>query len=890
MMSADMTASKLMRIALGGCLLFTAPALHAATIVKANNTTAISSSGSWVGGVLPAAGDIMLFDSTVTGALTTSGAASMSAATAFQFTNIGGNVTIGVSNGATITLNNATPTYTMDMSAAAADVTIGTTVGSSGTIRWASGVYGGISVATGRTLTMNSNFTNAGNTKTIAMTGGGNIIFNGSAGSGGAMGFSIQGGTTVTMNGTGGWSGSSAKEVISGTLNLGSDTALGAATLTLGGTSANTPTLAATGGARTISNNITLLATSLGGNPTITGSNALTVNGTLTNSGANRTLTVNNIALTTFGGGVALSESASNRTLTINGSGNVTLAGVVANGSTSTASSLTYSGAGLLSLANANTFAGTLTAGSGTTRIDNSLAAQNATVSVGAANAVTFGAGITAATFGSLSGSGDLALVNTDTSNVTLSIGNNNASTTYSGALSGAGAITKIGTGTQTLSSTTSTFSGGTVISAGRITLSGAGSNAAALGTGTVNLQGGTLQLQSNGASSTSAGTFANAIQVDAGQAGTLVSFGRGSLNSDLTGAGTLNLQVDYIRGDVGGDWSAFTGQINVTPNTNGGDFRINNTNGFGTSKINLATGVTMYMNLNFGSGGLTSTIGELTGSGTLRGGPTSGRTMTWNVGGANTDAQFDGIIQNSTGTTAITKSGTGTWTLTGTNTYTGATTISGGALNLGSTGSTGTGAVTVNNGGTLLGTGTVSGSSFTAASGSTVQAGNGTAQADYGTLTFTPASAGGSFDFQSGSSVILGINPGGASDLLNFVGDGTQSLFFNGSLSITASAYSPMAPEVFNLLDWTSLAGTTFHSRFSAGSYSGLLFGNGDDNLGFDLPDISGSGFGWDISSFATNGSIAVVAVPEPSRAVLFMSGLVGLLLPRRRSLAMKC
>lgn len=860
------------------------PRLNAATITKANNTTAINAAGSWVGGVLPGAGDIMLFDGTITGPLTISGGGSYSTAGAFQFTNIGGNVTIGMNNGGTTTMNFNT-TNVIDMSTASADVTFGAP-GSTAFLRWASGVSGGINVAAGRTLTINSNMSNAGSTKTIAMTGGGNIIFNGTnTGGGGAMGFSIQGGTNVTMGGTGGWSGSSLKTVLHGTLNLASDTALGAATLSLGGTgTTETPTLTATGAARTITNGLTLLGVTTG-NATIAGTNALTINGTLLNSGANRTLSVNNTALTTFGGTVNLSEGTANRTLAINGTGNVTISGVVANGGTATASNLTYSGTGLLSLTNANTFAGTLTASSGTTRIDNTLAAQNSTVSVGAANAVTFGTGITTATFGSLSGAGDLALTNTDTNNVALSIGNNDTSTTYSGALSGTGSITKIGTGTVTLSSTTSTYSGGTVISAGRITLSGAGSNAAALGSGAVNLQGGTLQLQSNGGGGTSAGTFANAIQVDSGQNGTLISFGRGELSSTLTGAGTLNLQVDYIRGDVSGNWSAFTGQINVTPNTNGGDFRIDNTNGFGTARINLAAGVSMYMNVNFATT-LTNTIGELTGSGTLRGGPTSGRTMTWNVGGANTNAQFDGVIQNGTGPTAVTKSGNGAWTLTGTNTYTGVTTVSAGSLNLTSTGTTGTGAVTVANGGTILGTGLVQGSSFTATSGSTTHAGNGAAQSDYGTLTFTPATAGGSFDFQSGSSVILGINPGAASDLLSFVGDGSQSLLFNGNLNVTPlTGYTPIAAETFNLLDWTSLSSTTFHSRFSAGSYGGYLLGNGDDNLGFDLPDLSGSGFGWDISSFTTNGSIAVVSlVPEPSRALLLMLGIVGVGMRRRR------
>ena len=864
------------------------PSLHlsAATITKANNTTAISSAGSWVGGVLPAAGDVMLFDSTITGALTTSGAASMSAATAFQFTTIGGNVTVGVSNGSTITLNNATPTYTIDMSAAAADVTLGTTVGSTGTIRWASTVYGGISVATGRTLTFNSALSNAGNTKTITMTGGGNIVFNGSAGSGGAMGFSIQGGTNVTMNGTGGWSGTSLKTVLQGTLNLGSDTALGSATLSLGGSgTTDTPTLTATGAARTITNGLTLLAVTTG-NATIAGTNALTINGTLLNSGGNRTLSVNNSALTTFGGAVNLSEGSSNRTLTINGTGNTTISGIIANGGTSTASSLTYSGAGLLSLTNANTFTGTLTASSGTTRIDNSLAAQNATVSVGVANAVAFGTGVTTAAFGGLAGAGDLALVNTDTTAVALTVGGNNASTSYTGTLSGPGTLTKTGSGTLSVSNTANavaiTVTGGTVNGSGTT----AGTNGG-FGTGDIILDSGTLS-SSMGSSNTLA--FANKVTVDTGATGTINTPNRMNWTGVVTGAGTLNVNVSTTvsRLDFQNDWTGFSGNLNLTGTggirlfNNGGTFV---TNSFQNTTMDIVGAVSLNPQTN--SGGNTYQIGSLASANTsaaLNGG-SSGR-ATYSVGGLDTSTTFAGTIN---GNAALTKVGVGTQTLTGTNTYTGATTVSAGALQVGvaSTGTTGTGAVTVASGASLQGTGTVQGSSVTIVNGAIVQAGDGTAQANYGTLSFTPTSGSGAFDFQNGSNTILGINPGGVSDLLSFTGTGSNSLLFNGDLAVTAASYFPTAPEVFNLLDWAGLVSApTFASRFSSGSYSGLLLGNGDDNLGFDLPNIAGSGYGWDISNFTSNGTIAaVLLVPEPSRALLLMLGVASGLLTRRRN-----
>jgi hypothetical protein len=180
-----------------------------------------------------------------------------------------------------------------------------------------------------------------------------------------------------------------------------------------------------------------------------------------------------------------------------------------------------------------------------------------------------------------------------------------------------------------------------------------------------------------------------------------------------------------------------------------------------------------------------------------------------------------------------------------------------------------------------LLGTGIVQGSSFVAQSGASIYAGDSTSASSYGTLNFAPAGTGGSFNFQSGSTVYLGLNPGGTSDLLNFTGDGSQSLLFNGNLTVGPSSFTPTGPQIFNLLDWASLSSTSFASRFTS---TGTLLGNGDEASGLDLPDISGSGYVWDISSFTTNGTIAIIAVPEPSRALLLIFGFVSSMLRRRR------
>jgi len=326
----------------------------------------------------------------------------------------------------------------------------------------------------------------------------------------------------------------------------------------------------------------------------------------------------------------------------------------------------------------------------------------------------------------------------------------NNSTTTYTftaATLAGTGSVTKLGTGTLNLSGS-DTYSGGTIISGGLVALgNGSSSNAQnGLGTGTITLQGGTLRMNGySGSSTPSYGVLANAVNVPDGASGTWQFSQRGGQSGAVTGNGTLNLQVNYVRGDISGDWSGFTGQLNVTKSSNGGDFRISNTNGFGTAKINLGAGVTMYMNATL-SADLTNTIGELAGSGTLKGGPTSGRTMTWDVGGANTDAEFDGPIVNSTGPTAITKDGTGAWTLTNSCTYTGATTVNAGTFIL--TGSlTATSSVTVNDSSTL----NLNGGAIT----STVNILNGGILTGHGTITGN-LSNDGTVSCSSGSNLVV--------------------------------------------------------------------------------------------------------------------------------------
>ena len=57
-----------------------------------------------------------------------------------------------------------------------------------------------------------------------------------------------------------------------------------------------------------------------------------------------------------------------------------------------------------------------------------------------------------------------------------------------------------------------------------------------------------------------------------------------------------------------------------------------------------------------------------------------------------------------------------------------------------------------------------------------------------------------------------------------------------------------------------------------------GVIDGSAGSEVGTDvnLPDISASGFAWDTSLFTQHG--VIVVVPEPSRVMLLLFGLLGL------------
>ena len=226
--------------------------------------------------------------------------------------------------------------------------------------------------STGALSTYNSttvvNTTFSGNTTgTLTLAGNNTLFHNGSFATGGQL--------TLTVN------------MANGTLAFGHDNALGA--VNASGVATNTAvilqggTLAASGGARTIANAITIS----GNAGKIGGANNITFTGNVTNSGANRTLSITNTANTSIAGNVFLSEAAgTGRTLTINGAGNATISGAIANfNGSGAAGNLVKDGTGTLTLSNAsNTFTGTTTISGGTLALGaNNALASGSAVSLG---------------------------------------------------------------------------------------------------------------------------------------------------------------------------------------------------------------------------------------------------------------------------------------------------------------------------------------------------------------------------------------------------------------------------------------------------------------------------------------------------------------------------
>ncbi|MHA3775159.1 beta strand repeat-containing protein [Verrucomicrobiota bacterium sgz303538] len=142
-----------------------------------------------------------------------------------------------------------------------------------------------------------------------------------------------------------------------------------------------------------------------------------------------------------------------------------TLTAEIGNNGTGT-TSLNKTGPGTWLLYGSNTFTGETTISGGTLTLGNPLALQRSTLNYNKQGGTLGFDVLSSATLGGLSGSQDLDLSNTFSGSVDLTVGANNANTTYGGTLSGFGSLTKVGTGILSLTGK-STYTGATRIASG---------------------------------------------------------------------------------------------------------------------------------------------------------------------------------------------------------------------------------------------------------------------------------------------------------------------------------------------------------------------------------------------------------------------------------------
>ena len=439
------------------------------------------------------------------------------------------------------------------------------------------------------------------------------------------------------------------------------------------------------------------------------------------------------------------------------------------------------------------------------------------------------------------SGANANVVINSNLFPDSVTISNSTINYTYNGGggIYGNAGLLKVGAGVLTINNT-NLYSGGTIISNSTIIIGNTTPNIEPLGTGPVVLLGGVLQLNGyNQNNSIYWGALSNNLVVPTGQTGTLLCPARVANNGlvgTLTGGGIVNLVVDYVRGSLYGDWSAFSGQIYVGPRSGTADFRINNAYGYANAAIYLSNGITMY---NDNGNGQMTDIGELAGSSGATLGPGNGNSTnpTWRIGARNTTNNYAGRIVDA-GTTTLNKIGTGTFILSGvSNTFSGGTTISGGTLLANNTNgsATGYGTVTVMNGGTLGGTGIISGT-VTVNAGGALAPGN-----PIGTLTFSN-----SLILNTMSTNYFSITTG---PLSNTVAKVLGGLTCGGTLVVNNTGNAPLAE------------GNSF-KLFNAASYSGSF-------AGFNLPVLP-VGLGWNTGALNTNGVISVVVNTQPVIGVI--------------------
>lgn len=360
---------------------------------------------------------------------------------------------------------------------------------------------------------------------------------------------------------------------------------------------------------------------------------------------------------------------------------------------------LAMQGNGSLTLSNVNTYSGGTVVNNGTLINGTNNAVSSTTGDVAVNSPGTYDVHGFTNIINALTGSGTVDNATAIAS--ALTVGNNSDSGTFSGVIqnSGGGAlsVTKAGVGTQTLSGPNS-YTGTTVMSAGTLVMA----NVSALGTSTVNFPAAstaTLDIQTDG------GDTANNISSSSSASSSW------TIASDVK---TGSVGINHTLGTMGLGGAGLTMNITKGPNVTSGAPKIT------TGAVSLSAGFS-------GMTVIKPTTADISIPSVVANG---GQTYILQLDGTSTNSGISGIISQTSGTIAVNKVSSGTWTLSGANAHTGGTTNNAGQLNVNNAAALGTGTFAIA-GGTLDNT-----------SGGAISNANNNAQAWNGDFTFLGSSS----------------------------------------------------------------------------------------------------------------------------------------------------
>jgi autotransporter-associated beta strand protein len=568
-------------------------------------------------------------------------------------------------------------------------------------------------------------------------------------------------------------------------------------------------------------------------------------------------------------------------TLQINQSASTAFAGILGG---STALNVTKAGSGMLSLTNANTYTGvtTITGGILSTGSTGILANGGTASYIGqstnaAANLVLNGGTLQYANTtntaestdrlltllgnGSLDASGSSTITfagnGTGAANAISVTASSSPTLTFTGTNTGANtfkpiignkngtiitSVAKTGAGAWVLSGT-NTYTGGTSINNGTLAVS----NASALGTtGNLSFGGGTLQYIGINTD------FSSRFSTAASQAYSVDTNGQAvAFETPLTSSG----------GSLAVSDTAGTGNLTLT----------------GASTYNGATtinaGATLYLGNGTTDGSIASTSGVNLSGTLVYNLASSPRTVAYSIGGTGTGGN-------------VTLNGPQALTLTAANTYSGTTSVAGGTLYVSNTSGSGTGTSAVNvTGGTLSGTGSIAGNIALSSASTTGTLEPGTQSAATGKLTASAGSVGGTgnyvADIAFGTAAGNGSPPDTASELMATGGavDVSHMNFSVNLLGAAAGTTGAITPnETFVIVDSTTpitVNGSTVFGSL-ASPQGGLTYTVAYNATGGFPGAVNDSG--------TSDAEIAVTidSVPEPTS--LGFIGLAGVGLMRRR------